>query len=526
MWRFGLRGKMAASYVLVTATAVFLVEAVIAAIYLIPWANATDLAAVLQEQAANDTTVLNLEVARISTTRPGLSPAEVLAAVAAGTRDSKVADDARRRAVPGEVQPRALPSEVQPRPVPGDDPPQAVPSAPPPRTDVPPRTLVGGAEPLHKQGLAMLAALVDMSGAVVESSAPAIYPVGGTLDVSPPGLRGGPGVGSTRTGPTTWHFSPVLIKSPDGSAGFDAIGYVYVQAPSDAAPTPTVGELLPLVAAGGLALALVVPVGLVFGLLSTRRLTSRVRRLAGVTTAVAAGDFRPRVPVAGSDEVSTLERSVNLMADRLGAAVEADRATARAEARQAERGRIARELHDSISQDLFSLSLLAAGMRRAAPGGLREQSEAMERTAARAMREMQALLLELRPVALEDAGLLPALRELCHAYEERLGVAVEAELDEVTLPPAAEHAVLRLVQEAVGNAVKHANPSRIEVRLRERDGAITVSVSDDGTGFDPADVATRHGMGLKLMRERVTELGGRLDLHSDESGTTVTARLT
>ncbi|MEV4174263.1 hypothetical protein, partial [Nonomuraea sp. NPDC049709] len=120
MWRFGLRGKMAASYVLVTATAVFLVEAVIAAIYLIPWANATDLAAVLQEQAANDTTVLNLEVARIATTRPGLSPAEVLAAVVAETRDRKVADDARPRAVPGEVLPRAVPGEVLPRAVPGE----------------------------------------------------------------------------------------------------------------------------------------------------------------------------------------------------------------------------------------------------------------------------------------------------------------------------------------------------------------------------------------------------------------------
>ncbi|MFC5822823.1 ATP-binding protein [Nonomuraea insulae] len=511
MLRFGLRGKMAASYVLVTATAVLLVEAVIAALFLIPRANAADLAAVLREQAGEDTRVLSLEVARISTARPQLPPRELLEAVAAETRG---------------------------------------------------RTVAGGARPRRQPGLVLMEALVDTSGVVVASSTPATYPVGGRLDVAVPAQESqgtgrldvavpaeeSQGTGSTRTGATAWHFSPVLIKSPENPTGFGTLGYVYVQAPADAAPAapvlggagppppaaplraepataPTAGDFLPFLMAGGLALALVVPVGLVFGLLSTRRLTSRVRRLAEVTTAVAGGDFRPRVPVAGADEVSTLESSVNRMADRLGAAVEAARANAHAEARQAERGRIARELHDSISQDLFSLSLLAAGMRRAAPGDLRVQSESMERTAARAMREMQALLLELRPVALEDAGLLPALREICHAYEERLGIEVEAVLEEVALPPAAEHAVLRLVQEALGNAVKHANPARIEVCLSEREGAVTVSVSDDGTGFDPESLATRHGMGLTLMRERMTELGGRLEIDSDEGGTKVTASL-
>ncbi|SEG40827.1 Signal transduction histidine kinase [Nonomuraea solani] len=488
MWRWGLRGKMAASYVLVTATAVLLVEAVIAGFYLLPQAYATDLAAVLSEQAGNDTKVLNLALARISTAAPGQTPRELLESATAATEG---------------------------------------------------RTVAGGARPRREPGLAMLAATVDTAGVVVASSAPAIYPVGGTLDVPLPGRDGMPDrpppgrdgaldvplperarEAGTRTGRATWHFSPVLVKAPDQASGFDVIGYVYLQVPAGTVITPAPW---PMLVPAALVLALVVPVGLVFGLLSTRRLTSRVRRLAGVTTAVAAGDFRPRIPVTGADEVSTLEQSVNAMADRLGAAVAAATATAHAEARQAERGRIARELHDSISQDLFSLSLLASGMRRAAPDSVQEQAESMERTAARAMREMQALLLELRPVALEDAGLLPALDELCHAYEERLGIAVEAVLAEVALPPQAEHAVLRLVQEALGNAVKHANPTRIEVRLSARDGVVTVSVCDDGTGFDPAGPATRHGMGLKLMRERVTELGGGLEVRSGEGGTTVTA---
>ncbi|MGW0807967.1 ATP-binding protein [Nonomuraea sp. NPDC002799] len=469
MWRFGLRGRMAASYVLVTATAVLLVEAVGVLLYLVPLANATDLAVVLQEQASKDTKVLSLEVSRLAAANPALTPRELLTA--------------------------------------------AAPKKP---------TLLSGSRP-PEPGFAMLEMLVGTDGVIVASSAQEIYAVGDTLDVSLPGHDLGRGRIMTRVGPALWQFSPVLLERDQN---LKVIAHVYVQAPAEAMMSaPTARSLDPLLAPGLLVLTLVIPVGLIFGLLSTRRLTQRVRTLAGVTTAVAAGDFRPRVTVAGRDEVGTLEHSFNVMTDRLGAAVEAARLTARTEARQAERVRIARELHDSISQDLFSLSLLAAGMRRAAPGHLRTQAESMERTAARAMREMQALLLELRPVALEDAGLLPALEELCHAYQTRLGVRVEAELSEVALSPPAEHAVLRLVQEALGNAIKHADPTRIEVRLSRADGLATVEISDDGPGFDPAGVATRHGMGLTLMRERVAELGGQWEIHSDGSGTTVRASL-
>ena len=147
----------------------------------------------------------------------------------------------------------------------------------------------------------------------------------------------------------------------------------------------------------------------------------------------------------------------------------------------------------------------------------------MEQTATQTMHEMQALLLELRPVVLEDAGLIPALEELCSAYQERLGVTIDADLDPVTLAPPAEHAVLRIVQEALANAVKHAQPNRIRLRLHHQDGQVAaVTVTDDGAGFDPSLATQRHGMGLGLMRERVAELGGTLQLDSTPGqGTTV-----
>jgi signal transduction histidine kinase len=130
------------------------------------------------------------------------------------------------------------------------------------------------------------------------------------------------------------------------------------------------------------------------------------------------------------------------------------------------------------------------------------------------MHEMQALLLELRPVALADAGLIAALQELCHAYHDRLGVTVDADLEPVELAPGAEHAALRVVQEALANAVKHAQPTRIALRLHHQDGQVAVTVVDDGGGFEVARAGERHGLGVGLMRERVAELGGTFQLNS------------
>jgi len=338
---------------------------------------------------------------------------------------------------------------------------------------------------------------------------------------SPPGspLPATPAPG--QSSPAGQHL-PVKHLSAPGRV----IGGVYVQEP--VTPGVSFAQVRPLLVTGGLVLALVIPVGTIFGLLSTRRVIRRIGRLAEVTGAVAGGDFRPRVQVSGGDEIGRLEDAFNRMAGRLGAAVDQERRRAGADARQVERARIARELHDSISQDLFSLSLLGAGLRKALWGdpALRPEVEALERTAARAMREMQALLLELRPVALEDAGLAATIAELCQAYQARLGIKVTAELGAVSLDPAAEHAVLRVIQEALGNAARHGRPETICIGVDQSDGYVTVEVRDDGRGFDPGDIAERHGMGLALMRERVTELGGdfRLDAAPGE-GTAVAVRL-
>jgi signal transduction histidine kinase len=283
-----------------------------------------------------------------------------------------------------------------------------------------------------------------------------------------------------------------------------------------------------LVLPGVVVLALLVPVGVLFGLLSTGRLIRRVERLAEGTATMADGDLAARIPVSGDDEVGRLERGFNTMAERLAAAATAERDVVGSQARLAERTRIARELHDSVSQQLFSLNLIAGGLRRALPPGseLHRQAESMERTVDRTMREMRAMLLELRPIGLEDAGLVAALDELCLAYEARLGIRVSAAVADVRMDAPVEHAVLRVVQEALANAARHGEADEIQLSVAEVRGHVVVAISDQGRGFDPAHVGERHGLGLDLMRERVTELGGSVDVESAPArGTTVRVRI-
>ncbi len=223
-----------------------------------------------------------------------------------------------------------------------------------------------------------------------------------------------------------------------------------------------------------------------------------------------------------------LERNFNEMASRLEAAMARERSLAEKSARLAERSRISRELHDSISQDLFSLSLLARGLEKALPpeSPLRPEVQTLAETVQSTNREMRALLLELRPTTLDEKGLVPALEELASNYSTRLGVKVDAELEPVSLAPAAEVAALRIAQEGLANAIKHAHATTIRLGMHRAGEFAEISVTDDGDGFVPNPNGAGQGLGLRLMRERVDELDGTLTIESREGGgTTVSAKL-
>jgi signal transduction histidine kinase len=290
------------------------------------------------------------------------------------------------------------------------------------------------------------------------------------------------------------------------------VGYVYLQMPAAGRAIKPGGH----VGAGVLVLALTLPVGVAFGLFTTRRLRRRLRDLADASQAVAAGDFTTRVTPFGGDEVGQLERNFNDMTTRLGEANRRELDLASQNARLAERSRISRELHDSISQDLFSLAMLSGGLQRALPADspLQEPIGRISQTVATTIHEMRALVLDLHPSALTEKGLAATIEDLCASYRARLGLDVVVELEPVELESAAEHAVLRVTQEAVGNAARHADARTITVTLRSMDDRPELVIADDGRGFDPSLLTPSSGVGLRLMRERMTELGGNLEVDS------------
>ncbi len=269
-------------------------------------------------------------------------------------------------------------------------------------------------------------------------------------------------------------------------------------------------------------------VGGFFGTIATRDLVRRVQDLIRATKQVTEGDYLQRVSVTESDEIGQLEQQFNGMAEQLAESVTRQRELAGQKARLAERTRLSRELHDAISQDLFSLSTLTAGLQAALPADspLQSQLATLEQTARNMRREMRALLLELHPTRLEQLGLTESLQEMAAAYKTRLGIEVTTSIEPVSLPPEREETLLRIAQESVSNAVRHAGASVIMLVLKPSGGEVELSITDDGSGFDLERSKQSHGLGLRLMQERVQEAGGTLYLHTAPGeGTSISVRL-
>jgi nitrate/nitrite-specific signal transduction histidine kinase len=195
-----------------------------------------------------------------------------------------------------------------------------------------------------------------------------------------------------------------------------------------------------------------------------------------------------------------------------------------------ERNRLARELHDSVTQSLYSVTLYAeAGRRLALAGDTERTVDYLYRlgdTGHQALKEMRLLLHKLRPLALQQEGLVSALRHRLDAVEGKVGVKhrlnVEGQID---LSPGVEEALYHISQEALNNALKHAEATEIMVTLAAGDDDIELLVADNGSGFDPHEVRPG-GMGLSTMRERAQRFGGELSVTSAPGqGTTVRVRL-
>lgn len=198
-----------------------------------------------------------------------------------------------------------------------------------------------------------------------------------------------------------------------------------------------------------------------------------------------------------------------------------------------ERQRLARDLHDSVTQALYGVTLytkaaagqLALGKQDVVADHLRE----LQDTAQEALAEMRLLIYELRPPILEEEGLVVALQTRLQAVEGRAGLKTAFKVEGVDrLPPAIEEGLYRIAQEALNNALKHGQARNIAVSLHrvQPRQVVMMEIVDDGIGFDPAAAQTQGGLGLPAMAERATELGGEVVVRSEPgAGTRVTVEM-
>ena len=197
------------------------------------------------------------------------------------------------------------------------------------------------------------------------------------------------------------------------------------------------------------------------------------------------------------------------------------------EAQELERRRLARELHDETGQALTSILLGMKAIRASGTPAEAERAEADVRAQiVQALQDVRALAVELRPSALDDFGLVPALERLAETFQARSGLEtlVQANLDG-RLPPAVETVLYRVVQEALTNIVKHAGAEHVSIVIRSREKSVAATIDDDGRGFAAEDVRAE-ALGILGMRERLALVGGTLEVESSrESGTTIAAQV-
>jgi two-component system, NarL family, sensor histidine kinase UhpB len=297
-----------------------------------------------------------------------------------------------------------------------------------------------------------------------------------------------------------------------------------------AAVAVTVAALAGVEPAGGRVLGVAL-----FGILLSLGLNAVIVRLAlrpiadlqAAAERVAAGDFTVRVP-----ESALADRDLRRLATTFNAMLAADQERRRRlrelavralGAAEEERRRIARELHDGVAQQLAALQIQLRVARNVRGEDDRDALllEVGQELASQ-IDELRSMAGGLRPPALDMLGLAPAVESLARQLAERSGVRIRTHTEPVNglLEPAAELAMYRIVQEALGNAARHAAAKQVDVDLERRDGYVVASVRDDGRGFSVLEALGSSAVGLFGMQERASYVGGSVAIDSHPGGGT------
>jgi signal transduction histidine kinase len=240
---------------------------------------------------------------------------------------------------------------------------------------------------------------------------------------------------------------------------------------------------------------------------------------------IAAFDREGGDPRFGDDDLRLAETLATRAATAVSLSEQVTRDALRkvVEAQELERKRLARELHDETGQALTSLLLGLRALEQAEDlDAVRRASESLRALVVGTLQDVRRLAVELRPSALDDFGLVPALERLVDTFSESSQIRVDlvARLGETRLSTEAETALYRIVQESLTNVVKHAGAQSVSISLMRKDGGVAAVIEDDGRGFEPETIDG--GLGLVGIRERVALVGGRVAIESSPgAGTTI-----
>ena len=283
-----------------------------------------------------------------------------------------------------------------------------------------------------------------------------------------------------------------------------------------------------------------VALGVICGFNFTRNIRNRLEEVSVGAKNLAYGNLKYRLPFTEDQELGDIALAFNDMAVRLEnqvavlqklaeeneELVQKTKTTAVSEERQ----RLARELHDAVSQQLFAISMTAATTSRLIdkkPEKCAGLIRNIEESAAKAQAEMRALLLQLRPVTLENQKLTAAITSLAEELQAKQALTIELELDDTELPATVENQLYRVVQEGLSNVLRHADANRVWIRLNCSEGErVQLRIEDDGKGFDDQQVTGQTSYGLQGIKERIASLGGTVNwLSAPGQGTRLEVRL-
>ncbi|MDT8862008.1 sensor histidine kinase [Alkalihalobacillus sp. MEB130] len=286
-------------------------------------------------------------------------------------------------------------------------------------------------------------------------------------------------------------------------------------------------------------LAVILLTGVVGGYIQADPIRRKLDQLIHGSLRFERGTFTHRVEVEGSDEIAELARRLNGMAQNFEEQVASlqrlskERAEMQETIKNAavteERQRLARDLHDAVSQQLFAISMMTAAIKETmsqSSDPAVEQIKMVEKMANTAQAEMRALLLHLRPAHLEGKSLKDGIHQLFIEMEEKYGMVVSVTIQEdLKIPKGIEDQIFRMVQEAISNVLRHAKATQLELQLKQTAKELKVKLIDNGIGFDAKNVQ-QNSYGLHTMKERMTEIGGTLQIVSvPNKGTQIEANI-